>query len=98
MRIPGRKRRGAAGGYGIVIVMVGVGIFAVLFAVLNFVAGQTTTLIASLPPAFASSYDSATNSGVDALLFPGLGIMVMFGGIIVLISMSQRKKNGEDYA
>jgi hypothetical protein len=92
MRIPGKRRVGS--GYAILVVFLGLIMFALLYAAELFVSGQTTTLITAQGSAWTSTYIPANQSAINDILFPGLAIFVMAGAIIEIINQSQRRKNG----
>lgn len=93
----GKKRVAGAGGYGLFVVLVVFVIFAIADIVVNFAASQINTAVAG-QTSFTPTYIPTINVAMSSLLWPGLGIMVMFGSIIFLVSTSQRKKGGEDYS
>lgn len=86
----------ASGGYAIIVVFLGLCLFGILGAALFFVAGQVNSM--PFVTGNSAAYIPSVNTGMDLMLDPGLGVLVMFGAGLVMISMSQRKKSGEDYA
>ena len=91
-----KKRVGS--GYSTMVVMLGLGLFALVYAALIFVSGQTNTLIAAQGPAFTNSFDPSTSIGMNDLLFPGIGIFVGVSAILEIINQNQKRRNGgEDY-
>ena len=89
-----RKRNGNAG-WAIIVVFLGLAIFAFIMIELTTVAGYVNTWT-STQPGFTASYDPASNSAVDALFFTGLAVMVAFAAVPEIINASQKRTSGEE--
>jgi hypothetical protein len=96
LRIPrGKKRRGS--GYIVIVVLLGLALFAVLFTILNWVASQQVLPATSGSAAYSSYYDPTMDGAMNQLWFPGLATAVCFGALIEVINVSSKKSATEDY-
>ena len=85
-------------GYGIVLVFLGLFLFSILYIPTLFVKQEIQTFNVNQGPVWNSAYDPNTQLAMTALLYPGLGIMILFGAVIETINIHQKRKGGgEEY-
>ena len=90
-----RMKRRANAGYAVIVVFLGLAVFAFLMIELTFVANTVNTWISG-QPSFTGSYDPATNSAVDAIFFTGLAVVVAFAAVPEVINQTQKRTSGEE--